>query len=447
MFNDTIVAPATGAVGSAISVIRLSGENAVSIAEKVFSKSLNTDRKLTYGKVSDSDGNIIDDCLCVKMLAPHSYTGEDTVEFYCHGGKTVMECVMRELILKGARQAEKGEFTKRAFLNGKMDLTQAESVIDIITAKTKKALTMSQDNLAGKLKNKINEIRSELITVITGIMAGNDFPDETGGNIPDEILNGIKTIRQDIRTLLGSYDKGRIIRDGFSCAVCGKPNAGKSSLLNALLDEERAIVTDIAGTTRDVITESVDIGGYIMNIADTAGIRKSDDEIEKIGIEKSYEYIKKVDIVLYISDLTNEFDNSEFESILSLNENVIVVFNKCDTKNPLPDISKYGVTCCSISAKEKINIDGLTEIIRNYIEETFGNAESEETIFSQRHFEALTQAISDLENAMAGINEFFEPDLISIDLENAASALGEITGQTINEEVVDNIFKNFCIGK
>lgn len=446
MYNTTIVASATNNVRNAISVIRLSGENAVEISEKVFSKPLKKDRQVIYGKAKDSMGNIIDDLLCVKMLAPHSYTGEDTVEFYCHGGRTVSECLIRELISHGAVLAEKGEFTKRAFLNGKIDLTQAESVIDIINAKTKKSLIMSQNNLDGKLKNKINNLRNEVVNIITGIMAGNDFPDETGGNIPEEILTNIKNIREKISKLLNTYDTGRIIREGFSCAVCGKPNVGKSSLLNALLDEERAIVTDIAGTTRDVVTESVDIGGYIMNIADTAGIRESEDVIEKIGIEKSYEYIKAVDLVLYVSDLYEAFDYNELEKILKMNENVIVVFNKYDKAQEIPDISKYKLISSVVSAKNKSGIIDLMETIKNYIEEKFSEDDGD-MIFSERHYEALSSSLVSMDNAITSIENLFEPDIVSIDLENTAMYLGEITGQTVNEEVVDNIFKNFCIGK
>lgn len=446
MISDTIAAVASGNMQGAVSVLRLSGTDAVSIAEKIFSRTIDEDRKLIYGKIKDKDGRAVDDCLCVKMLAPHSYTGENTVEFYCHGGRIVSETVLRLLIENGARQAERGEFTKRAFLNGKMDLTQAESVIDIITAKTKKALLMSQDNLSGKLKNKINALRGDVINIITGILAGNDFPDETGGNVSEEIAQNIKNIYDSVNLLIGTYDKGRIIREGFSCAVCGKPNVGKSSLLNALLDEERAIVTDIAGTTRDVITESVNIGGYIMNIADTAGIRESGDVIEKMGIERSYEYIKNADIVLYLSDIGEPFDNDEYVKIKNLNKNVIPILNKCDKKectSPLPDSIEF----IKISAREKIGIETLQNAISNLIKEKFDNSNSEETIFSDRHYEALISAKKSLENAIASLNTYFEPDIISIDLENAAEALGEITGQTVNEEVIDNIFKNFCIGK
>lgn len=444
--NTTIVAPATNNINNAISVIRLSGSESVKIAERVFSASLKEDRKLVYGKAYDSDKNIIDDCLCVKMLAPHSYTGEDTVEFYCHGGKTVTECLIRELILNGALLAEKGEFTKRAFLNGKMDLTQAESVIDIINAKTKKALVMSQNNLDGQLKNKINALRKEVMDIIMGILAGNDFPDETGGNISEEISDKIISVREKINTLIKSYDKGKIIREGLTCAVCGKPNVGKSSLLNALLNEERAIVTDIAGTTRDVVTESLSVGDYIINIADTAGIRESDDKIEKMGIEKSYEYIKSADLTLYVADLSESFDFSELEDILKMNENVMVIFNKCDLTKSLPDISSYSLPYALISAKSGDGIDELILKIQNFIEEKY-TVDSEETIFTERHFNALVSALSALDNAIQSINNYFEADIVSIDLENAASALGEVTGQTVNEEVIDNIFKNFCIGK
>jgi len=450
MFNTTIVAPATSSNSSAVSVIRLSGNDAVKIADKIFSKSIKeaVERQLLYGKVYDSDNNIIDDCLCVKMISPKSYTGEDTVEFYCHGGKTVSECVIRELISNGAKIAQKGEFTKRAFLNGKMDLTQAESVIDIINAQTKNSLLMAQNNLDGKLRSKVENIRKKVMNVVMNIMARNDFPDESGENINSEILKEVTAIKNEISTLLKSYDKGKIIRDGFTCALCGKPNVGKSSLLNAILDEERAIVTEIEGTTRDVVTERIDIGGYIMNIADTAGLRKSDDTVEKIGIRKSYEYMNNVELVLYLIDLTKGITDEEKAEIRSLKNDCIVVFNKNDSTDTFEDKDfEKEFQCIKISAKEKSGIDLLLEKIKEKIEKRLSAIESEESIFSERHFDCLNTAIGYINAACITLENDFEADMASIDLENCASSLGEITGTTVNDEVIDNIFKNFCIGK
>ncbi len=450
MIKDTIVAPATMNMNNAVSVIRLSGEKSVEIADKIFSKKISNspDRMLVYGKIKDENNNIIDDCLCVKMMSPHSYTGEDTVEFYCHGGQTVSECVIKEIILNSARIAEKGEFTKRAFLNGKMDLTQAESVIDIINAQTKNSLLMAQNNLNGKLRNKVDNIRKKVMNIIMLIMAGNDFPDETGEDISFEVKESMESVLKEVKELTKSYDKGKIIRDGFTCAICGKPNVGKSSLLNALLAEERAIVTDIEGTTRDVVTERIDIGGYIMNIADTAGLRESEDKIEKIGIEKSYQYMNSVDLVLYVADLSRELEQKEIDEINSLENDCILILNKTDLKN---DVSNYDVNenipIVEISAKNNINIDNLTKVIKEKIESRLKKSSTEETIFSQRHYECLINADKYLTKAIETISFNYEPDIASIDLENCASALGEITGTTVNDEVIDNIFKNFCIGK
>ncbi len=450
MFDTTIVAPATANISNAVSVIRLSGKKAVEIADRIFSKNLKeaVERQLLYGKVYDSEKNIIDDCLCVKMIAPKSYTGEDTVEFYCHGGKTVSECVIRELISNGAKLAQKGEFTKRAFLNGKMDLTQAESVIDIINAQTKNSLLMAQNNLDGKLRSKVEGIRKKVMNVVMNIMARNDFPDESGENINADILDEVTDIKNEVLLLLKSYDKGKIIRDGFTCALCGKPNVGKSSLLNAILDEERAIVTDIEGTTRDVVTERIDIGGYIMNIADTAGLRESDDTVEKIGIQKSYEYMNNVDLVIYMIDIEKGITEEEKEEIKTLKNDCIVVFNKEDTGAEFSCKELEGTfKCIKISAKEKIGIDELLKCIKDKIESRLSQIQSDEAIFSERHFDCLNSAISYLNAACVTLSNDYEADMASIDLENCASALGEITGTTVNDEVIDNIFKNFCIGK
>ena len=448
MFYDTIAAPATSNIQSAVSVIRLSGSESVKIADSIFSKKLSCaqDRSLIYGKIRDTEGNILDDCLSVKMLAPKSYTGEDTVEFYCHGGKIVTECVMRELLKKGARLAEKGEFTKRAFLNGKIDLTQAEAVIDAIGAQTKSALLMAQENLDGKLRHKIDGLRSRIMTVIMNIMAGNDFPDETGGNENKKILSVLEEIKKDTDSLLQSYDKGKIVKDGFTCAICGKPNVGKSSLLNAILQEDRAIVTDIEGTTRDVITERVDIGGYIMNLADTAGLRQSEDVIEQAGIEKSYQYINRVDYILYLLDSTKEISQEEADYIRTLPAHTALVWNKTDILDTLPT-EDFGKKSYFISAKNKSGISELMDGIKETVEERISHQSSEETLFSERHYQALLGASASLERAISTLKMELEADLASIDLEDAAAQMGEITGTTVNDEVIDNIFKNFCIGK
>ena len=436
MQYDTIAAPITSDGIGAVSVLRLSGEKAIEIADKIFSKRLSSleSRLLSYGKLSDSENNILDDCLAVKMTAPNSYTGEDVVEFYIHGGKTLRECVMQELIKNGARIAERGEFTKRAFLNGKMDLTQAESVIDAINAPTKNALTFAQKNLDGKLRKKVEKIRSEIIAVIMGIMAGNDFPDETGGNNNSLIIEQLKAVLSETEKLCGTFNSGKIIRSGITCGIFGKPNVGKSSFLNALLDEDRAIVTDIPGTTRDVITETVNIGGYMVNIADTAGLRESDDIVEKAGIEKTKQMLENVDFSICMLDAASDFDRNE------IFDADIIVFNKCDIRVPKKYKNAY-----NISAKYKTGIDelvkGIEALIKKRIEAT------EEMIFSERHYSSLCNAIKALNHAIFTLQNDYEPDIASIDLEDAAKNMGEITGQTVNDEVIDSIFKNFCIGK
>jgi tRNA modification GTPase len=459
MFNDTIVAPATGNANNAISIIRISGDDAIAICNSVFSVDLDgiLDRTVVYGKIRDKNSDILDDCLAVKYVSPKSYTGEDVVEFFCHGGRVVSECVIRELIANGARVAEKGEFTKRAFLNGKLDLSQAEAIIDTINAQTKNALLMAQKNLDGKLREKVEKIRTEIIALIMEIMAGNDFPDEHQDSTNQDasvhtnaIIEKIDVLCIEVAKLVESYDTGKIIRDGITCAIWGSPNVGKSSLLNAILDEDRAIVTEIAGTTRDVITERIDIGGYILNIADTAGIRESDDIVEKAGIKKTHYYIQNVDFSINILDLTDP-NLDDFEKMPQhFKDNTILVLNKIDVADESDDIknlaSKYKY-CYRISAKEKIGIKELIDGIKSYIEEKVTIEDNENIIFSERHFNSLMDAYNGLFSAKNALENSFEPDIASIDLEVAASAMGEITGATVNDEVIDSIFKNFCIGK
>ena len=441
MQYDTIAAPITGDGTGAVSIIRLSGEKAIEIADKIFNGRLleTKSRLLRYGKIIDKDKNILDDCLAVKMVAPSSYTGEDTVEFYLHGGKTVRECVLYELISNGARIAERGEFTKRAFLNGKMDLTQAESVIDAINAPTKKALTFAQKNLDGNLRKKVEKIRTAIIAVIMGIMAGNDFPDETGGNDNKKIIDTLQGVLIDAETLCNTFSSGKIIRNGITCGIFGKPNVGKSSLLNAFLDEDRAIVTEIAGTTRDVITEAIDIGGYMVNIADTAGLRESEDVVEKAGIEKTKKMMKEVDFSIYVLDATTDFDENEAEKA------DITVINKCDIKAPKL-LSKKNVY--NVSAKSKQGLDDLVKGLEIFIKEKIEAENScEEMIFAERHYNSLQNGVNALKRAVFTLENNYEPDIASIDLEDAAANMGEITGQTVNDEVIDSIFKSFCIGK
>ena len=304
---------------------------------------------------------------------------------------------------------------------------------------------MAQENLDGKLRHKIDGLRSRIMTVIMNIMAGNDFPDETGGNDNSAIKETLSVIQSDTRQLLTSYDKGKIVKDGFTCAICGKPNVGKSSLLNAILEEDRAIVTEIAGTTRDVITERIDIGGYMMNLADTAGLRESNDIVEQAGIKKSYQYIERVDYILYLLDSTKEISEEEASYIRSLPSHTMVVYNKTDLACGSKET--FGKKTCCISAKNKLGIGELLDSIKEEIESRLSHSESEETLFSERHYAALVQAEECLTRAISTLEMNLEADLCSIDLEDAAAHMGEITGTTVNDEVIDSIFKNFCIGK
>lgn len=448
--SKTIAAISTAVQKSGIAIIRISGSDAVKIADKVFKGKKRLEEteshKIVYGKVV-FNGSVIDECLCSVMRAPASYTAEDVVEINVHGGAISARKTLEAVIESGARPAKAGEFTLRAFMNGRMDLSEAEAVSDVINSKTNLAQTAAVNQLEGKLKEGINKIRGKIIEILSYITVASDFPDEdadslSGVNIKEEIIN----IEKETEALIKGSDKGIILREGAICVICGKPNVGKSSILNVLSGEERAIVTDVEGTTRDIIEEYINIKDIPVRIADTAGIRENTDMVEKIGVEKAIEYIKKADICLFVTDNSRPFDENDEEIWEKIKDKmVITVVNKkeLETKCSLPT---YLPEKIYISAKNK---DGILKLEDKIYQMLMGEDFSQDSVMitNNRHKEACISADNELKKAIEAINSGIETDIISINLEKAASYLGEITGMTVSDEVIDEVFSKFCIGK
>ncbi|MBQ8588821.1 MAG: tRNA uridine-5-carboxymethylaminomethyl(34) synthesis GTPase MnmE [Clostridia bacterium] len=455
--DDTIAAISTPAGKGGISIIRISGTDAVGIGDKVFKNQYGkTLRKaathtITHGYAMADDGRIIDEVLCSVMLAPHTYTGEDVVEINCHGGSISTREILSRVIASGARLAEPGEFTKRAFLSGRMDLCEAESVIDIINAKTTKAHSLSVHQLKGALSQRISGIRERLLTLTAHLQVLIDFADEDLEPLSDEeYLGGLKQAVKDIDRLLATADRGKIIRDGIKTAIVGKPNVGKSSLLNLLYGEERAIVTDIEGTTRDTIEESVILGGVMLSIADTAGIRETSDTIEKIGVEKSKTVMEDADLVIFMADAKRGLDENDRFIMDSLKgKKTIALINKSEGESLVDrqELAAIADTVIDFSVKENRGMDELEAAVSQMF--SIGDiGENDDTVITNvRHKDALIKAKSALESAVAEIETGIELNMTFIDIENAIAALGEITGQTVGEEIVDKIFHSFCVGK
>lgn len=455
---DTICAIATALGEGGIAIIRVSGDRALDIVSKIFKPKNGADIKtmktytMRYGHVIDFETeDLVDEVIISYMKGPRSFTAEDTVEINCHGGVTSTNKVLETVIKAGARIAEPGEFTKRAFLNGRIDLSQAEAVMDLITAKTELAMKSALMQSSGSLSQEINKLNEYLLNVLALIEYAVDFTEddeEIDPTIPIRVAESLNEAIINMGRLLKNAEEGKIIRDGLSLAIVGKPNVGKSSLLNALLKEKRAIVTEIAGTTRDVIEEYINLDGIPIKIIDTAGIRDTEDVVEKIGVERSKEKIKEADLVLLVLDSSRELDDEDKEIIEAIrHKKSIVILNKIDLENKLDiGILNDFENMIKVSAKEQIGIDGL----KNKIKDMFfnGKIDSESLIISNsRHKQALIRAKENSENAYIRVknNEFL--DLISIYVTAALKALGEITGSELEEDLVNKIFREFCCGK
>ena len=457
MYDDTIAAVATAMGEGGTGIVRISGENALSILEKVFCSVKNRpteNRKLTYGFVTDNfTGEKIDEVMAVYMKAPHSYTAEDVVEIQCHGSIVSLRKILALVLKNGARLAEPGEFTKRAFLNGRLDLSQAEAVIDLVRAKSDKTFDVALSQLEGSFSKKIKEIRSDLVDILVNITVNIDYPDEDIEVITYEnLISGLGNVKAKVDSLLATADTGRILREGLNIAIIGKPNVGKSSLMNALLRETRAIVTEIPGTTRDTIEEALTIRNIPVKLTDTAGIRHTDDVIEKIGIEKSKESFNKADLVIFMVDNSRPLDDEDREIIEYIGDRkVLAVINKTDLENRL-DISEIkrklpnGIFIETSMARE----DGISRIedeIENLVYGGKVKQNDSMMVTNVRHKALLEEASSALRDAasMAGAGEALE--FLEIDVNRAYEALGEIIGEAVNEDIINEVFARFCLGK
>lgn len=462
--KETIAAISTGMSNSGIGIIRISGEDAFQVIDRIYKGkevlSKVQSHTIHYGYIVD-EGETIDEVLVSIMRAPRTFTGEDTVEINCHGGVYVVKRVLDTVLRNGARPAEPGEFTKRAFLNGKMDLSQAEAVIDVITAKNEYALQSSMSQLKGSVKKKIEEIRKQIIYHTAFIETALDDPEHISVDGYGEQLQGVvDTLTEELKDLIDSSENGRIMKEGIQTVILGKPNAGKSSLLNVLSGRERAIVTDIEGTTRDVLEEQIQIQGLNLNVIDTAGIRETEDKVEKIGVDKAKEYAEQADLIIYVVDASRELDENDFEIMkIIAGKKVIILLNKMDlnvliSKENLEEQLRKevgnkseSIPMIEISAKEEQGIRNFENLLKEMFLQGEISFNDEVYITNMRQKSALQDAYNSLKKVNESIEMGMPEDFYSIDLMDAYEALGSITGETIGEDLVNEIFSKFCMGK
>ena len=471
--NDTIAAIATALSDSGIGIIRISGDDAIYIVDSIF-RSPSGKRILTkvqshtvhYGYIVDKEENVIDEVMVVVMKAPKSYTTEDTVEINCHGGVLVVQKVLQTVLENGARIAEPGEFTKRAFLNGRIDLSRAEAVIDVIHSQNEYALSSSVSQLKGRLSDKIHKLREDILYQIAFIESALDDPEHISlDGYPEQLATKVTYFQQEIAKLLATADNGRLIKEGIFTVIVGKPNAGKSSLLNMLLGEDRAIVTEIAGTTRDALHETINLHGISLNMIDTAGIHETQDVVEKIGVERAKKYAAEADLILYVVDASEDLDEDDQEIISLLNgKKAIILLNKSDLENKITeDVLKEKLselknhdnienikilrTSTIDPFSENSGMEELEETIRNMFFEGELKHNNELVVTNLRHKEALQDALHSLQLVERSIEDGMPEDFYSIDLTSAYASLGKIIGEEVDEDVVNEIFSKFCMGK
>lgn len=453
MQNKTIAALSTPAGEGGIAVIRISGEDAIAIADKVFSafggKKLCTLSGYTaaYGEIV-SGGDSLDDGVALVFKAPKSYTGEDTVELSVHGGSASAKAVLRALYSAGATPAKAGEFTERAFLNGKIDLSKAESIMGIISAKSEAALRLSRGAKQGKISKEIEGITNKLLETASSLAAFADYPDEDIEGLSfDNFSALLNTCENRLSALLRGYDAGKIIRDGLDCAIVGKPNVGKSSLMNMLSSFERSIVTDIAGTTRDIVENTVKLGDIILNLSDTAGIHSTEDVVESLGVKKALEKLDSSALVLAVFDLSREFDSDDAELLKQLDKNnTIIVLNKSDLAISLDKSVFDGFITVEISAKDGKGAKELEQEILK-LSKVASLSPDAAVLISERQRCCVEKALNSVKGALSALNEGFTLDAVGVCVDDCLDALLELTGKRVTNEVCDEIFRRFCVGK
>ena len=460
--QDTIAAIATATGDGGIAVIRISGQKSFTIIDQIFSKSGEKieiesykPRRMYHGHIVDTKtGKMVDEVLCVLMKSPNSYNGEDMAEIHSHGGHLVPKKILDLLFTMGARPANPGEFTLRAYLNGKMDLAQAEAVTDIVNAQTEQGLKQAELQLEGILSNKINNYKGNLADILAEIEARVDFPEEDiDPIIKERLISNTKELRDNISILVKSYEEGRIIKNGVNTAILGKPNAGKSSLLNQLIMKDRAIVSPIPGTTRDFIEEMIDVRGIALKLIDTAGIRATDDQIENIGVELAKKKAEEAELIIAVLDSSTELNNDDIEILEQIkSKKAIIAINKSDIepKTTQKDLISYidDKKVVATSAKTGSGIEVLKNSIKELLIQETNQSESSEIVLTElRHKLALERSTEGLESFLAAMERNESPEFLALDLRVALDALGEITGEVTTEDILGRIFSKFCIGK
>ena len=460
MKTDTIAAIATGITNSGIGIIRISGPDSVFIADKIFrpgKKNIKLENveshTIHYGFIFDRE-NVIDEVMVSVMRGPRSFTAEDTVEINCHGGILIMNRILELVVRNGARMAEPGEFTKRAFLNGRIDLSEAEAVMDVISSKNDLALKSSVLQLRGFVSDKIKKLREEIIYEIAFIESALDDPEHISlEGYPEKLGIKVDHLLKDVDKLISSSDNGKIIKEGINTVIVGKPNAGKSSLLNLMVGEDKAIVTDVAGTTRDILEENISLHGISLNIVDTAGIRSTDDIVEKIGVDKAKKIASEADLIIYVVDSSVDFDENDFEIIdMIQNKKCIVLLNKSDlkqkiTEKDLQDKLNRDTIIIKTSTKENTGIDEFEDTVKKMFFKGDINLNDELIITNMRHKEKLIDAYESLKQVKKSLEDRMPEDFYSIDLMSAYSSLGAIIGEEVEDDLVNEIFSKFCMGR
>jgi len=454
---DTIAAIATGGSVSAIGIIRISGDEAIKVADDIFHASSGTsltdaeNRRMYYGELFGADGKLVDLCLCTVSKKPESYTGEDTVEFHCHGSPVVLSEVLRALFSRGVRQAQAGEFTKRAFLNGRMDLTQAEAVIDLIESESAAAAQNAVGQLCGAVSIRLESVYSILLDIIAHFHAVIDYPDEDIDEFDmQSYLPALRGVETELKHMLSTHKRGSVLRGGIPTVITGRPNTGKSSLLNALLGYSRAIVTEVAGTTRDTIEEKALVGGVLLRLIDTAGYRKTKDIVEMHGVERTLSALHDAGLVILVLDGSEPLKDEDYDALRSIPPGVpmIVVVNKSDLPSVLgtDELIGLGLDYYRISALNGEGLDIVDAEIRKLFPELL-TPPSGELITNARQAEAISRACDSICLALAAITMSVTPDAVLTDIEATLATIGEVTGKTMHEDVISRIFERFCVGK